>query len=62
MKTFMWYLKCGVVLTKDNLCKHNWQGNKMCVFCAHPESFQQLFVYCHFAKFLWRVVQFFFFL
>jgi hypothetical protein len=38
IKIFMWYIKCGVVLTKDNLVKHDWKGNKKCVFCSQPES------------------------
>ena len=27
-KVFVWYLRRGVILTKDNLAKHNWQGSK----------------------------------
>jgi hypothetical protein len=49
--------KAGVVLTKDNLYKCNWKGNKLCVLCSNPESIQHLFFECHFAKFLWRTVQ-----
>jgi hypothetical protein len=45
--------KVGVVLTKDNLFKPNWKGNKMCA-----ESIQHLFLECHFAKFIWRAIQF----
>jgi hypothetical protein len=56
IKFFMWYLKRGVVPTKDNLARWNWRGNKLCVFCSQPESIQHLFFDCHFAKFLWRVV------
>ena len=29
---FLWYLKKGVILTKDNLCRCNWKGDKKCVF------------------------------
>jgi hypothetical protein len=57
IKIFMWYVKCRVVLTKDNLARRNWQGNKMCAFCSHQEMIQHLFFDCHFMKFLWRVVQ-----
>jgi hypothetical protein len=53
----MWYLKRGVVLTEDNLVRRNWSGNKLCVFCSHPESIQYLFFDCHFAMFLWRAIQ-----
>jgi len=58
IKIFMWYLHRGVVLTKDNLAKRNWHGSKKCVFCSHDETIQYLFFDCHFAKFLWRVVQY----
>ena len=35
---FAWYLRRGVILTKDNLAKRNWQGSKKCVFCHHDEN------------------------
>jgi hypothetical protein len=57
IKIFMWYLNQGVVLTKDNLPRWNWSGNKLCVFCSHPDSIQHLFFDCHFTRFLWRAVQ-----
>jgi hypothetical protein len=57
IKIFMWYLKRGVVLTKDNLIRRNWKGDKKCVFRAHPETIQHLFFECHFAKFIWSAVQ-----
>jgi hypothetical protein len=56
IKIFMWYVKRGVVLTKDNLITHNWKGCKLCAFCIKPESIQHIFLDCHLAKFLWRVV------
>jgi hypothetical protein len=49
IKIFMWYVKRGVVLTKDNLFKHTCKGNKMCAFCSQLESIQHLFFDCHFA-------------
>ena len=58
IKIFLWYLHRGVVLTKDNLARRNWNGSKKCVFCSHNETIQHLFFDCHFAKFFWRVVQF----
>lgn len=35
IKIFMWYMKKGIVLTKDNLVKRHWQGSiKVCfLFC-----------------------------
>ena len=34
IKIFMWYLKKGVVLTKDNLAKRKWKGDKKNVVSA----------------------------
>ena len=42
-KVFAWYLRRGVILTKDNLAKRNWHGSKKCVFCHHDETIQHLF-------------------
>jgi hypothetical protein len=60
IKVFMWYLYKGVILTKDNLARRQWQGDKKCCFCSSNESIQHLFFDCHFAKFIWRIVQVFF--
>ena len=56
IKFFLWYLKKGVILTKDNLAKRNWKGDKKCCFCNNDESIQHLFFECHVAKFVWNVV------
>jgi hypothetical protein len=58
IKIFMWYLLKGVVLTKDNLSRRNWYGSLKCCFCMRNETIQYLFVECHYAKFLWRALQF----
>jgi hypothetical protein len=42
-KVFGWYLRRGVILTKDNLVKWNWHGNKSCIFCHHDETIKHLF-------------------
>ena len=60
IKIFLWYLKKGVVLTKDNLVKRNWDGDKHCCFCHVSETIQHLFFDCIHAKFLWRAVHFLF--
>jgi hypothetical protein len=52
IKIFMWYLKREVVLTKDNLVRHNWDGRKQCIFCLRDESIQHLFFECYYARFL----------
>jgi hypothetical protein len=56
IKIFMWYLLKGVVLTKDNLIRRNWQSNKKCGFCSKAETIQHLFVNCHFALHMWRLL------
>ncbi|XP_066166986.1 uncharacterized protein [Oryza sativa Japonica Group] len=58
IKIFIWYLLKGVVLTKDNLARLNWNGCLRCCFCMKNESIQHLFMDCHYAKFIWRAVQF----
>jgi len=32
IKIFLWYLKKGVILTKDNLAKRKWKGDKKMLF------------------------------
>jgi hypothetical protein len=56
IKCFLWYLKRGVILTKDNLIRRNWRGGKQCVFYAQTETIQHIFFKCHFAKFIWTGV------
>jgi hypothetical protein len=55
IKIFMWYLKNGVILTKYNLVRRNWNGKLRC-FCNMEESIKHLFFECAYARFLWRVV------
>ena len=43
IKIFLWFLKRGVTLTKDNLAKRNWQGNQQCYFCHENKTKQHLF-------------------
>jgi hypothetical protein len=49
-KIFTWYLRRGVILTKYNLIKRNWHGNKTCFFCSQDETIKHLFFYCSFAR------------
>ena len=58
IKIFLWYLKKGVILTKDNLLKRKWKGDGKCCFCNNEENIQHLFFECHLAKFVWRAVYF----
>ncbi|WVZ81596.1 hypothetical protein U9M48_028951 [Paspalum notatum var. saurae] len=57
-KIFMWYVKRGVLLTKDNLARRNWSGHQGCCFCNSNESIQHLFFDCRLAKLIWRAVLF----
>jgi hypothetical protein len=52
IKVFLWYLYKGVILTKDNLVRRQWQADRKCCFCSSDESIQHLFFDCHFAKFM----------
>ena len=52
----MWYLYKGVILTKDNLARRQWQGDRKCCCCSSNESIQHLLFDCHYAKFMWRIV------
>ena len=56
IKIFLWYLRRGVILTKDNLAKRNWQGNQQCCFCHENETIQHLFFDCRFARMVWASV------
>ena len=56
-KIFAWYLRRGVILTKDNLAKRNWNGCKKCVFCHHDETIKHLFFQCQFARSIWSIIQ-----
>ena len=43
VRIFAWYLRKGVLLTKDNLAKRNWHGSLQCCFCQHNETIKHLF-------------------
>ncbi|WVZ91642.1 hypothetical protein U9M48_037786 [Paspalum notatum var. saurae] len=47
----------GVLLTKDNLTKRNWQGNKSCAFCHNDETIEHIFFECRFARTVWDFFQ-----
>ena len=53
IKIFLWFLKKGVTLTKDNLIKRNWKGSAKCCLCNSNETIHQLFFECHVAKIIW---------
>ena len=43
IKSFLWYLKERVILTKNNLAKRRWNGSLSC-FCSSKETIQYLFL------------------
>ncbi|WVZ62649.1 hypothetical protein U9M48_012369 [Paspalum notatum var. saurae] len=57
IKIIVWFLMKGVILTKDNLKKCNWNGDDGCCFCNKKETIQHLFFGCHVARFVWRIFQ-----
>ena len=56
IKIFLWYLKRGVVLTKDNLAKWNWHGNEQYCFCHENEMIQHLFFNYRFTRLVWATI------
>jgi hypothetical protein len=56
MKIFRWYLRHGVILTKDNLMKQNWNGSMKCCFCHNDETFKHIFLECQVARITWNIV------
>ena len=57
IKVFSWYLRRGVILTKDNLVKWNWYGSTKCVFCSNQETIKHLFFECSFVRSIWSAIQ-----
>ncbi|WVZ54247.1 hypothetical protein U9M48_005072 [Paspalum notatum var. saurae] len=44
IKIFIWYLKKGVLLTKDNLSRRNWHGGKSCAFVVELKQYGTSFL------------------
>jgi hypothetical protein len=49
---FMWLMHENAILTKDNLSRRNWQGDKRCFFCNTFESIEHLFFDCCMARYI----------
>jgi hypothetical protein len=49
-KVFAWYLRPGVILTKDNLTKRNWHGYTKCIFCHEQETIKYILFSCRVAR------------
>ena len=56
IKVFMWFVHKQVILTKDNLAKHNWTEPTRCSFCDRYETIKHFFLDCPLAKVLWQTV------
>jgi hypothetical protein len=56
IKFILWYLKRGVILTKDNLVRRKWMGDSKCKFCGLEETIQHLFFDCRVARFIWNLL------
>jgi zinc-binding in reverse transcriptase len=44
------------ILTKDNLLKRGWQGDKHCIFCQQMEIVPHLFFHCPYIANLWHCI------
>jgi hypothetical protein len=53
IKSFMWLVEQGAILTKDNMLKRNWHGDPTCYFCDQPENMEHLFFQCPVARVVW---------
>ena len=38
IKIFLWYIRRGIILTKNNLAKRNWLSNQQCCFCHENKT------------------------
>jgi len=56
IKIFLWYLKRGVILTKDNLLKRKWKGDAKYNLCGLVENIQHLFFECRVARSVWNTL------
>jgi hypothetical protein len=50
IKIFMWLIDANAILTKDNLSRKNWEGDKRCFFCNIFESIEHLFFDCYMSR------------
>jgi hypothetical protein len=56
IKIFMCLVSQNIILTKDNLIKRKWKGNKSCAFCTENENSRYLFFECPTAKYVWSLL------
>jgi hypothetical protein len=53
IKIFLWLVEQNAILTKDNLIKRKWKGNRSWAFCTENETVNHLFFKCPTAKYVW---------
>jgi hypothetical protein len=58
IKIFMWLIQQDAILTKNNLAKRNWSGDKKCYFCHGEETVEHLFFGCPVARYIWSLIAF----
>jgi hypothetical protein len=56
IKIFLWHLRRGVMLTKDNLARRNWHDSEKYCFCHKNETIKHLFFECCFARAVWGCI------
>lgn len=54
---FLWLVNRKSILTKDNLLKRGWQGDKSCAFCGQDECIDHLFFQCSAARLVWSLLK-----
>ena len=53
----MWLLARKSILTRDNLLRRGWKGDKHCVLCGKDETIDHLFFSCSVARLIWNLVR-----
>lgn len=57
IKVFLWLMTRKSILTKDNLVRRGWMGNKSCVFCGQDKTIDHLFFTCSAARLVWTLLK-----
>jgi hypothetical protein len=56
VKTFLWLVIKGSILTRDVLLQRGGKCEKKCLFCGCNETVSHLFFKCSLARYIWNVV------
>ena len=54
---FVWYVRKGIIVAKDNFVRRNWHDSTKCMFCHHDETTEHLLFHCKFPCSMWPVIQ-----